>query len=256
MAAWFTTWAFTWAMYLSSMAAPMISYLPAAMAASRSVVLTVERSVMARYLLGHALVVGRGELGAVLPVNLVAVVLRRVVAGGDVDARDAAQLAHGEGQLRGGTQGLKFVRLDAVGRQRESRLLRKLRGHAAGIVGDSHALVLASLFDDVVGKALGRPAHHINVHAVDACADDAAKSRSAELKVHIKSLFYLLLVILDGAQLLLGGLVEVWILKPFLINAHVILHNCSITLLHIYFTHIIYDSGAKIKGNGIILWLR
>ena len=43
-----------------------------------------------------------GQLGAVLPVDLVAVILLGVVAGGDVEARLAVILPHGEAQLRGG----------------------------------------------------------------------------------------------------------------------------------------------------------
>ena len=44
----------------------------------------------------HLVGVAGGELGPVLPVHLVAVVLLGVVAGGDVDARDAAVLPDGE----------------------------------------------------------------------------------------------------------------------------------------------------------------
>lgn len=61
--------------------------------------------------LSHALVMRRCKLCAVLPVNLVAVVLRRVVAGGDVDAGDAAKLADGKGKLRRRAQRLEPVRL-------------------------------------------------------------------------------------------------------------------------------------------------
>ena len=44
-------------------------------------------------LLRNSLVMRRRKLSAVLPVYLVSVVLRRVVAGSDIDAGDAAQLA-------------------------------------------------------------------------------------------------------------------------------------------------------------------
>ena len=54
------------------------------------------------YLSHDAGVVRRCDLRAVLPVNLVAVVLRRVVAGGDVDTGDAVKLADCEGKLRRG----------------------------------------------------------------------------------------------------------------------------------------------------------
>ena len=59
-------------------------------------------------------VLGR-QLGAVGPVDLIAVVLLGVVAGGDVDARLTAVLPHGEAQLRRGPQGLEDAHMDAVG---------------------------------------------------------------------------------------------------------------------------------------------
>ena len=58
-------------------------------------------------------VLGR-QLGAVGPVDLIAVVLLGVVAGGDVDARLTAVVADGEAQLRRGPQGFKNADVDAV----------------------------------------------------------------------------------------------------------------------------------------------
>ena len=96
-------------------------------------------------LLRHSLIVGRSKLGAVLPVYLVAVVLRRIVAGRNINSGDTAQLPHCKGQLRRRTQRFKAVRLDSVGRQSAGRLIGKLRGHTAGIVGNGNASLSPSL---------------------------------------------------------------------------------------------------------------
>ena len=162
-----------------------------------------------KHFLRHALIVGRRKLGAVLPVYLVAVVLRRIVAGGDIDAGHAAQLTHRKGELRCGAQRFKFVGFDAVGCQRHGCLHGKLRRHMAGVIRDGNALVRGALFDNVVGKALGGPANHIDVHTVDAGSDDAAQACGAELEIHIKAFLDLLLVPLNGPKLCLGSLIEV-----------------------------------------------
>ena len=79
------------------------------------------------YLSHDAGVMRRCDLCAVLPVNLVAVVLRRVVAGGDVDAGDTMQCADCKGQLRCRTQRFKHISLDAVGCQTEGGHICKFR---------------------------------------------------------------------------------------------------------------------------------
>ena len=116
---------------------------------------------------------GRGDLGAVLPVYLVAVVLRRVVAGRHHDARRAAQGAQRKGKLRGGTEGIEHIGLDAVGRQAQRRHVRELRRHAPGIVGDGNALPLGALLQDEIGQPLGGLADRVDVHAVGSGPDHA-----------------------------------------------------------------------------------
>ena len=67
------------------------------------------------HLVDDALVVGLDDLGAVVPVGLVAVVLGRIVGGGYHYAGVAAQGSDGVGQFRGGTQTGEQVGLEAVG---------------------------------------------------------------------------------------------------------------------------------------------
>ena len=74
------------------------------------------------------------------------------------------------------------------------------------------------------GKALGRPADCINIHTVDARADDAAQARGTELQIHIEPLFDLIFIVCDGPQLIFRILVEIRVRKPLFIDLHVIFH--------------------------------
>ena len=144
MASWFTTWAFTFVnIFIIDLFADHLVIFPDLKASSSSVVFTVDRSSMARTSSGNTLIMGRGELCAILPVYLVAVVFRRIVACSDIDAGDAAQLTHCKGKLRRGTQGLKLVGLDPVGRQGAWLPPSANSGDISpGIKGNGNALVL------------------------------------------------------------------------------------------------------------------
>ena len=71
------------------------------------------------------LVSGSRNLRAILPITLVTVVLRRVMTGRDHDTGDTAQLPQCKGQFRCGTQRIKHISPDPVGRQTKRRLVRK-----------------------------------------------------------------------------------------------------------------------------------
>ena len=162
-----------------------------------------------QHFLCHTFVVRRCKLGAVLPVYLVSVVLRRVMAGCNIDAGYASQFPHCKGQLRCGTQGLELVCLDSVGCQSHGRLHGKFRGHMAGVICNRHALICSALLYNVVGKALGGTSHHINIHPVNAGADNTSQSCCSELQVHIKTLFNLIFVTFYGAKLCFCVLIKI-----------------------------------------------
>ena len=149
------------------------------------------------------------QLGAVLPVDLVAVVLLGIVAGGDVNARLTAVVAHGEAQLRGGPQGIKNAYLDAGGGADLSGGPGELHAVETAVHADGDALLLGllALGADDVGKALGGVADHIEVHVVQAHGHGAPQSGSAEFQGAVKPALNLLGIVLDGFQLgmLLGG---------------------------------------------------
>jgi hypothetical protein len=123
----------------------------------------------------------RHDLAAVAEVDLVAVVLRRVVAGGDHDAGDAAELADGVGEHRGGQrarqQGRRSRRRHDLG-----GVAGELVGVVARVVADHHgATAVAGVLE--VGREAGRRARdHDPVHPVGAGAERAAQARRAELE--------------------------------------------------------------------------
>ena len=77
-------------------------------------------------LLGNSLVMRRRELSAVLPVYLVSVIIRGIVAGSDIDAGYAVKLPDCKAELRCGPQGLKAICLYAIGSQSTGSLIGKL----------------------------------------------------------------------------------------------------------------------------------
>ena len=173
-------------------------------------------------------VIGSRHLGAVLPVHLVAVILGWIVACRDHNSRRAAQGAQGKGKLGRRAQRVEHIGLDAVGSQAQSRHIRELRGHAPGVIGDGHALVLGSLSKDKVGKTLGGLADRVDVHPVGSRADNAAQSSGAELQLLVEPLLDLPLVVPDGLKLLLGVLVKIVVLQPEIILFHITHFPCPL----------------------------
>ena len=178
---------------------------------------------------GDGLGVVWGQLGAVGPVDLVAVILLGIMAGGDVNARLATVVPHGEAQLRGGTQRLEDPHMDAVGGADLGGGPGKLHGVVAAVHAQGHApaLGLLPLGADDVGKALGGPADDMDVHLVQAHLHGAPQTGGAELQRPVEPLADLLLVAADALQLRVllrrqrrGG-------QPLLIFPHVVHQKIS-----------------------------
>ena len=145
----------------------------------------------------------RRQLGAVGPIDLVAVILLGVVAGGDVDARLAAVFPDGEAQLRRGTQRLEDPHMDAVGGADLGGGPGKLHGVVAAVHAQGHAPApgVLTLGADDVGKALGGPADDMDVHLVQAHLHGAPQTGGAELQRPVEPLADLLFVAADALQL-------------------------------------------------------
>ena len=144
-----------------------------------------------------------GQLGAVGPVDLVAIILLGVVAGGDVDARLAAVVPHGKAKFRSGAQGLKNPHMDAVSGADLGGGPGKLHAMVAAIHADGNALVHGgrAFSADDIGKALSGPADDIDIHLVQAHLHGAPQAGGAELQRAVESALDLLVVICNGGQL-------------------------------------------------------
>ena len=135
-------------------------------------------------------IVGCDDLRAVAPVGLVAVVLLGVVAGRDVYATLAAEMADGIGQLGGGAEVLEEVDLDAVGREHVGYEFGELTGIVAHVVS-YHDLDFGQVGEgllQIVGETLRGGAYRVDVHAVGACAHDASQTARAEFEILVEAL--------------------------------------------------------------------
>ena len=170
-------------------------------------------------------VLGR-QLGAVRPVDLVAVILLGVVAGGDIDARLTAVVADGKAQLRRGAQGLENADVDAVGGADLRGGVGEEHIVVAAVHADGNALFLGvlALGGDDIGEALGGPADDMDVHLVQTDLHGAAQTGGAELQRAVEAVLDLLFVAGDALQLrVLGGGEDVAV-EPalvFLFVAHI-----------------------------------
>ena len=161
------------------------------------------------------------HLTAVGPVGLVAVVLLRVVAGGDHDARDALQVADREGQHRHRAQGFKQEHLHARSAEHQRGLLGEHVGHVAAVIGDGNALVLAvGGGEDVLGQRAGHAAHVVDIQAIGAGAQHAAHAGGAEFQFAVKAILDLCGIVLNGLQIGDGLRIVGEVGEPLLVNLH------------------------------------
>ena len=119
-----------------------------------------------------------GDLAAVRAVDLIAVVLAGVMAGGDDHARVAAQGAHRKGKHGCGHQGAVDQGAQALFGQHAGGDVGKVPGAEPGVVGDGHGT--PARLQQVVRQALAGPGHGVLVHAVGAHAQGAAQAARAE----------------------------------------------------------------------------
>ena len=163
-----------------------------------------------------------GHLATVRAVGLVAVVLGRVVAGGDHDTRVAVVIAGGKAQRGNRHQSLVDADLDVVCSQNLGGRFGKQIALDAAVIADGNGLT-AALRLDPVGKALCCLTDNINIHAVGARADDAAQTGGAELQGHGKAVLNGGIVPLNAFQLGLEVCVIQLGSQPTLI--HILIHK-------------------------------
>ena len=138
-----------------------------------------------------------GDLAAVVVVDLVAVVRRRVVGGREHDARGGAEVAHRKGQRGNGLDARVDVDVDAVGRQDAGRHALEVLALVARVTRERQRGVLV-VGVQVVRHALGGLRDHVDVHAVGAHAERTAQARRAKGEVAIEGVEELVLVALTA----------------------------------------------------------
>ena len=172
---------------------------------------------------GHARGGLRAQLSAVLAVDLIAVILGRIMTGGNDHARGSLQVTHGIGQDRHRAQRVEQKGMYALLAEHLRRFLRKQIGEAAAVISDDHApLRRAGLLLQISRQTLGRTADVIAVHTVGARAQHAAHTGGAEAQLRIKTILDLCRVIANAFQLPNGLLIVREVLQPlFIIFLHV-----------------------------------
>ncbi len=109
------------------------------------------------------------DLRPIGEVDLVPVVVRRIVAGGDLHPRLRPKIPDRKGKLRRGAVFRKKISRAAGCRHRAGGKLRKLPGEVAGVMGEDHRGHLSGkIFSEIADQSLGGPGNVAIVHAVRA----------------------------------------------------------------------------------------
>ena len=185
----------------------------------------------------------RRELCAVLPVRLIAVVLARIMRGGDVDARDAVQVAQGKRQLRRRAQFVKQVDRDIRRRQHGSCRPGELLRVVAAVIGDDHAGGGFALAADQLCQRLRCVGDCMGIHGVHACFHDAAQSGSAEGQVVCEAQAQFVIVVLNGEEFCLLVCRQAVGCQPAVVLFHVFFH--TVFLSGCYFGLFWGEGGAR-----------
>ena len=177
-------------------------------------------------MLGNGVSLFGGQLCAVRPVHLVAVVFLGVVACGDIEAGGGAVMPDGKAQLGSGAEALKNADMDAVCCHNAGGLFCKLLAVEAAVTGDNDALVhsLLTFSADNVCEGLSGMADDVDVHVVKTHLHGAAKAGSAELQRCKKAVFDFLFVVSDGFELCPFLFAECGVVQPVLIFFPIIPH--------------------------------
>ena len=87
-----------------------------------------------------------------------------------------------------------------------------------GVICDGNTLGFLVYLRNVVGKSLCCSSYNIDIHTVGTRADDTAQACRTKLKIHVKTLFDLVLIVFNCSQFFFCRIIEVWIFKPLTIN--------------------------------------
>ena len=91
-----------------------------------------------------------------------------------------------------------------------------------GIKCNGYTLRSLSRFVDIIRQTLSCLSYRVNVHAVRPCPNDPSQTSGSKFEVHIKTLFFLILVICNVLKLFLRILIEIRIAQPLLVDVFVV----------------------------------
>ena len=131
---------------------------------------------------------GGNNLPTIAPIDLVSVVLLRIVAGRDDDARLTTEPANGEAELGRGTKGGKEVDRLAISGQYLRRHLRKRITLVSTVMGNGHSWRAFPFVggEDVVRKPLCCHGHDRVVHAVGSRGHEAPHATGPKGQVPVE----------------------------------------------------------------------
>ena len=169
------------------------------------------------------------DLAAVRAVDLVAVILGGVMAGGHADARAAAEIPHRPRKRRGRLKAGVHIGCDAVGGQHTGRLAGKQLTVMAAVVGDGNLLRQVSCVE-VIRQTLRCLADGIEIHAVGARTNDTAQSAGAEFQITIKTIRDGLVIPGHADKLRFNSIVQIRLGQPAVIQFLRVAHALHDTL--------------------------
>ena len=179
-----------------------------------------------RYMCQNILIMWRCDLCTILPIHLISIVFRWIVAGCNYNTGHAAKLSHCIGKLRCRAKRIEDIGFDSIRIQAKRSCSGEFRRHTSRIKCNYHTLILCLLtkFTDIVRKSLCCLRYGIDIHAVCTRANYATQSSGSKLQISIEPILDLLLIACDRAQLFLRLLIKIWGIEPkliFLLICHV-----------------------------------
>ena len=91
-----------------------------------------------------------------------------------------------------------------------------------GIKSNGYSLRCLARFVDIICKTLCCLTNRVNIHTIGSGTNDSTQTSGSKLKIHVKTLFDLIVVICDVLQLLFGILIKVRIAQPLLVDVFVV----------------------------------
>ena len=171
------------------------------------------------------------DLAAVRAVDLVAVILGGVMAGGHADTRAAAEIPHRPRKRRGRLKAGVHIGCDAVGGQHTGRLAGKQLTVMAAVVGDVNLLRQVGCVQ-VVRQTLRCLADGIEIHAVGARTNNTAQTTGTEFQITIKTIGDGLVIPGHADKLRLNGIVQIRLGQPAVIQFLRVAHAFLLYMIH------------------------